>query len=69
MCCRLMRLVYNALSVGITTPVSASIGIAVYPDAGTNLAQLLEKADQALYAAKHAGRKTCCVAESSYKQP
>lgn len=54
---------------GITTPVSASIGIAVYPDAGTNLAQLLEKADQALYAAKHAGRKTCCVAESSYKQP
>ena len=54
---------------GIRTPVSASIGIAVYPAAGTTLAELLENADRALYDAKHAGRKTCCVADGRCKAP
>ncbi|MFN4325489.1 MAG: diguanylate cyclase domain-containing protein [Azonexus sp.] len=49
---------------GIATGVSASIGIAVYPTAGRNLGELLEQADRALYAAKHAGRNTCCLADS-----
>jgi diguanylate cyclase (GGDEF)-like protein/PAS domain S-box-containing protein len=36
--------------------VSASIGIAVYPNHTTDAAQLLNMADQAMYAAKNAGR-------------
>lgn len=47
---------------GVTTRISASIGIAVFPDAGSNLAELLEKADRALYAAKHSGRNNFIVA-------
>lgn len=47
---------------GIATRVSASIGIAVYPEAGSDLGELLENADQALYAAKRGGRNTCCLA-------
>jgi len=48
---------------GIDTPVSASIGIAVYPTAGKDLGELLENADRALYAAKRSGRNTCCLAD------
>lgn len=47
---------------GIQTRVSASIGIAVYPQAGADLAELLENADRALYAAKRGGRNTCRLA-------
>ena len=35
---------------------TASIGVALYPDHGQNLAQLTEAADQAMYRAKSAGR-------------
>ncbi|NTV68918.1 MAG: GGDEF domain-containing protein [Azonexaceae bacterium] len=44
---------------GITTNVSASIGIAIYPLAGRTLEALLENADRALYKAKHAGKNGC----------
>jgi diguanylate cyclase (GGDEF)-like protein len=36
--------------------VSASIGIAVYPDDATDVAGLVKRADQSMYAAKSAGR-------------
>jgi diguanylate cyclase (GGDEF)-like protein/PAS domain S-box-containing protein len=36
--------------------ISASVGIAVYPTDSTDAAQLLNMADQAMYAAKNAGR-------------
>lgn len=38
------------------TDVSVSVGAAVYPSAGTELTELLEVADAALYAAKRGGR-------------
>jgi diguanylate cyclase (GGDEF)-like protein len=38
--------------------VSVSIGVAIYPDHGTTGAAVLEAADDALYAAKAAGRDT-----------
>lgn len=40
--------------------VSASIGIAFYPDDSTDLEQLVSYADQAMYAAKAAGRNCFC---------
>jgi diguanylate cyclase (GGDEF)-like protein len=41
---------------GLVTGMSASIGIACYPDQGTELEDLLHAADGALYRAKSAGR-------------
>ncbi len=43
-------------------PLSASVGVAVYPQHGTELDALIRSADQALYAAKDAGRNVVCVA-------
>jgi diguanylate cyclase (GGDEF)-like protein/PAS domain S-box-containing protein len=40
--------------------VSASIGVACYPDAGSDAESLLRNADQAMYAAKAAGRNRYC---------
>ena len=43
---------------GTTLPVSASIGISLYPDDGTDEDTLLKNADAAMYEAKNAGRGT-----------
>ena len=43
-------------------PISVSIGIAVYPDHGSTAQQVLDAADDALYAAKDAGRDTYRIA-------
>ncbi|MEV0733545.1 diguanylate cyclase [Polymorphospora sp. NPDC050346] len=45
-------------------PVTVSIGIAVYPDHGATGDQVLDAADEALYAAKAAGRDTHRVAST-----
>jgi diguanylate cyclase (GGDEF)-like protein len=45
-------------------PISVSIGIAVYPEHGTTAQQVLDAADDALYAAKNAGRDTFRLAET-----
>jgi diguanylate cyclase (GGDEF)-like protein len=42
---------------GVGPAVSASIGVALFPDSGTSLQELLERADQALYEAKKAGKR------------
>jgi diguanylate cyclase (GGDEF)-like protein len=44
--------------------ISVSIGIAVYPEHGTTAQQVLDAADDALYAAKNAGRDTYRLAET-----
>jgi len=46
---------------GTQTPVSASVGIALYPDHGEDIRQLFVRADQALYAAKRKGRHCAVV--------
>ncbi|MDQ1680749.1 MAG: two-component system, cell cycle response regulator, partial [Frankiaceae bacterium] len=44
--------------------VTVSVGAAVFPEHGASAATLLRRADEALYAAKHAGRDTWRVAQS-----
>ncbi|HTC69986.1 MAG TPA: diguanylate cyclase, partial [Acidothermaceae bacterium] len=46
----------HAVEIGTGLPVSASIGVAVFPEHGTTPTRLLRSADDALYAAKDAGR-------------
>jgi diguanylate cyclase (GGDEF)-like protein len=45
--------------LGSGVPVTVSVGVAVFPDDGTSGAAVMEAADDALYAAKAAGRNTC----------
>lgn len=49
--------------------VTASIGGALYPDAGTTLDQLLIAADAALYDAKHAGRNRTHITAPRQRSP
>lgn len=58
---RLLRAIEvpTRLSSGIEVGVSGSIGISVFPDDAEDLEELYRKADEALYAAKGAGRN--CV--------
>ena len=54
---RLIQHLQHEYSVAETTiQISASIGIASYPHDGTTVEELLKKADNAMYAAKGAGR-------------
>jgi len=46
--CQPMRLSHHKVAIG------ASIGIAVYPDNGSEIAELMDYADQDMYARKHA---------------
>nr|WP_169338298.1 EAL domain-containing protein [Colwellia piezophila] len=43
--------------VGETIHTSASLGVTIYPDDGTNIDSLLKNADQAMYSAKKLGRE------------
>ncbi|SCL26953.1 diguanylate cyclase (GGDEF) domain-containing protein [Micromonospora nigra] len=53
----------------LAVPITVSIGIAVYPDHATTGGQVLEAADEALYAAKAGGRDTWRVAAVSAAPP
>ncbi len=48
----------------IISGINLSFGVAVYPDHGTTMENLLEAADQALYQAKKQGRDQVCIAST-----
>jgi len=43
--------------------ITISVGVSIYPDLGETPAELMKKADQALYQAKENGRDRVVVAE------
>ncbi|SAL11678.1 response regulator receiver modulated diguanylate cyclase/phosphodiesterase [Caballeronia peredens] len=60
----LRRLSQEIVINGLPLRVSASIGVAFYPQDGQNADELLHSADAAMYAAKQSGRNTFRVFES-----
>jgi len=48
----------------LTLDISASIGIALYPDDGTDMEMLLKRSDEAMYAAKEKGRNSVQTTDS-----
>jgi diguanylate cyclase (GGDEF)-like protein len=48
----------------LLSPVTLTIGVAVYPDHGTDMAGLIRAADEAMYTAKHAGGDRVHVAQT-----
>jgi diguanylate cyclase (GGDEF)-like protein/PAS domain S-box-containing protein len=46
-------------------PISGSIGIAIYPEAGLHYEQLMDRADKALYRVKEQGKKSFMLYSSS----
>lgn len=52
---------------GKEIPVTVSIGVACYPACGGSAPELFERADQALYIAKQAGRNRVCLYRETLK--
>jgi two-component system, cell cycle response regulator len=59
----------SARPVRVPIPVTVSIGVAVYPDHAASGQQVLDAADDALYAAKASGRDTYRLAEVAPPTP
>ena len=66
-----LRLAINQPFVleGQTLVVSACIGIALYPEAGTDLLELTRHADQAMYRAKENGRNAVTIYSPTAESP
>jgi diguanylate cyclase (GGDEF)-like protein/PAS domain S-box-containing protein len=62
---RQLKVHYGGQLLGM---VSISVGLALFPDHGTTIAEVLRAADQALYSAKREGRDRVCVWSSEVKQ-
>lgn len=64
---RILKLMNNCVEHNnIKVPFGVSIGIASYPQDATNLDTLLKKADQAMYAAKRAGKGNAFFAKDNH---
>jgi diguanylate cyclase (GGDEF)-like protein len=50
------------LGDGMSASIGVSVGVSMAPEHGSNLADLLEAADAALYEAKSNGKLRCCLA-------
>ena len=61
---RQLKVHYGGQLLGM---VSISVGLALFPDHGTTIAEVLRAADQALYSAKREGRDRVCVWSSEVK--
>jgi diguanylate cyclase (GGDEF)-like protein len=48
--------------------ITLTVGVAVYPNHGTDMAELVHAADEAMYRAKQAGRDRVQVAPTSNEQ-
>ncbi|MEG0670892.1 diguanylate cyclase [Clostridium sp.] len=59
--------IYEAKIMGDKQDVTVSIGIANYPNHTTNYEELIEKSDQALYAAKNNGRNNTKIWNEYYE--
>jgi len=51
----------NETQSSVAIPVTASFGLAVYPLDGITRKELIERADAAMYVAKHSGRNRVCL--------
>jgi len=58
--------IYEAKVMGDKRAVTVSLGVANYPNHTTTYEELIEKTDQALYAAKNSGRNATRVWDESY---
>jgi diguanylate cyclase (GGDEF)-like protein len=65
---RVAEVVVQASSRGEPVQVTVSVGVAAFRDSGHSVHELLDAADTALYAAKHAGRNCVRVAEGTRQQ-
>ena len=54
---------------GAIINVTASIGVSFYPDDGIDVDDLIRRADQALYEAKHAGKNQYCKSQQQDMAP
>ncbi len=61
-----LRLDYNGTSLGTLT---ASLGVAIYPECGATPSEIIDAADKALYQAKHKGRDQVCEAVGISRPP
>jgi diguanylate cyclase (GGDEF)-like protein len=59
--CDLLRELNLISASGDKVHLTGSCGVAMYPLHGDTISEILDKADQAMYAAKHAGRNRVCL--------
>jgi diguanylate cyclase (GGDEF)-like protein len=60
---KIRKKVENAKLLGLSTPLTISLGVSSYPEHGTWAKDLIDKADQALYHVKESGRNGSRVYE------
>lgn len=66
---RLIQVASQPCTINNTTHVlSASIGIAIYPDNGYTGEELLNNADTAMYKSKAQGKNKCCLFDDSMRE-